>query len=243
MKRRTGHRARHFGDRNFTLIELLVVIAIIAILAGMLLPALAMARETARRISCLSNVKQMCLAASSYTLDYRDSFPPAYSADMKQNWDFIENADGTFVAGTLWLSSDESVQKLQQCPSFTGKSNGAGEAYTGYNYNTSYIGRIPGVPPALTREVKQPTGTALFGDGEYESGANKFMRAPKDDGTYDSPCAFRFSGTQGFRHGKSTNVGFVDGHAEPLTERHVNSSDVAPKTGFLSEDNSLYDLE
>ena len=46
--------------------------------------------------------------------------------------------------------------------------------------------------------------------------------------------------------GKATNVGFVDGHAEPLTERHTNCSTpaaVAPKTGFLSEDNSLYDLE
>lgn len=70
-------------NKGFTLIELLVVIAIIAILAGMLLPALNRARESARRIKCLNNVRQISVASHLYAADHREVFP---SGDTIANW-------------------------------------------------------------------------------------------------------------------------------------------------------------
>jgi prepilin-type N-terminal cleavage/methylation domain-containing protein/prepilin-type processing-associated H-X9-DG protein len=65
--------------KGFTLIELLVVIAIIAILAAILFPVFAKAREKARQTSCLSNMKQIGLGLISYTTDYDEMFPPSYT--------------------------------------------------------------------------------------------------------------------------------------------------------------------
>lgn len=64
--------------KAFTLIELLVVIAIIAILAAILFPVFARARENARRSSCLSNLKQIGLGAMMYIQDYDERYPQAY---------------------------------------------------------------------------------------------------------------------------------------------------------------------
>lgn len=71
------------NKKGFTLIELLVVIAIIAILAGMLLPALNRARESARRIKCLNNIRQIAVAGHLYAADHREVFP---SGNNIQNW-------------------------------------------------------------------------------------------------------------------------------------------------------------
>jgi prepilin-type N-terminal cleavage/methylation domain-containing protein/prepilin-type processing-associated H-X9-DG protein len=82
-------------SQAFTLIELLVVIAIIAILASILFPVFARARENARRASCLSNLKQMGLGFMQYTQDYDGGFPPA----IMGTWGTSDFSSGAICSG------------------------------------------------------------------------------------------------------------------------------------------------
>jgi prepilin-type processing-associated H-X9-DG protein/prepilin-type N-terminal cleavage/methylation domain-containing protein len=246
------------GDRNaFTLVELLVVIGIIAVLIGILLPTLANARESAKSLQCLSNLRQLGVAAQIYSVNYRGSYPPAYYSSRvgmitySYNWDFtvvtdLSTGKRSLEIGLLWMGKTDA--QIQQCPSFEGNSNTLLDPYTGYNYNTSFIGHgdfetSPGVlvRPARVTEVRHPTTTALFGDGQWKSGADKFMRAPVPNPL--DPHSAAVAGTQGYRHRSRTNVAFADGHAESVKDLYTAGATVAPGTGFLSDDNSKYDLE
>jgi prepilin-type N-terminal cleavage/methylation domain-containing protein/prepilin-type processing-associated H-X9-DG protein len=94
--------------RAFTLIELLVVIAIIAILAALLLPALAAAREKARRSACLNNLKQIGIGLASYNSDYSE-YMPSYSG-------WFNNGNGTKGSGeTFWWCSNTTPFDGDNC--------------------------------------------------------------------------------------------------------------------------------
>ncbi|MCJ7674174.1 MAG: prepilin-type N-terminal cleavage/methylation domain-containing protein, partial [Sedimentisphaerales bacterium] len=71
----SGHGRRVTGDGAFTLVELLVVIGIVAVLMGVLVPALASGRASVRKIACLSNLSQIGVAIHSYAVEYNDSIP------------------------------------------------------------------------------------------------------------------------------------------------------------------------
>jgi prepilin-type N-terminal cleavage/methylation domain-containing protein/prepilin-type processing-associated H-X9-DG protein len=243
----------------FTLVELLVVIAIIAIVAAMLLPVLIQAQMRAKRLQCLNNLRQMAIAAQGYTADNADFYPYAdyfdYATRITYCWDFITYPNNTVLPGVLWQG--QTNPQIQQCPAYNGPANWIDNPYTGYNYNTSYIGHGQGesasdptgeaMPiPAKSAAVRHPAKTALFGDGQYSGGAEKFMRAPWPN-PGDANFYGRYAGIQGFRHSGFTDVSFCDGHAEPLSACYTNNLDgaanVARGTGFLSPSNSMYDLE
>lgn len=252
--------------RAFTLIELLVVISVIALLVGILLPVLGAARESGRASVCLSNLRQFAIAATSYATDERDTLPLSFDyasvPNRQVHWDF-ETDLITFevTPGLMWRGQTDP--RVHQCPSFDGDSATlVNEPHTGYNYNTSYLGGFLNlganpltdlVPSARLDEPDTPSETVIFGDGEFGGGANKSMRAPRinaglPNAAKDPPALFtgREAGTQGYRHLGATQLVHVDGHGEAENNRFTTgdlTGPVAEETGFLSADNSVYDLE
>lgn len=255
--------------RGVTVVELLVVIAVIAVLMAIVVPSMSSMRATARAGGCQSNLRQILLASQAYAAQNDGRMPAAILYDMTaggvrtRSWDFVREPDGSVRPSVLWDFAAGGAN-VHQCPEFEGSSTFAGDPYTGYNYNTSYIGaegRFPeqdasgrwldgwkvarrGIPPA---QFRRTSATAVFGDGGWRGGANKFMRSP-DCVEGDLPTTY--AGGQSFRHGGCTHVGYLDGHVGghcDCREGALATTELlegvlgSPKNGFLSDDASAYD--
>ena len=180
--------------RGFTLIELLVVIAIIAILAAILFPVFARAREKARQTSCLSNLKQIAVADQMYIQDY-DECIASYSSHPGQSGAYNYRA---------FLDPYMKNTQLWECPS--------GTSAVGYGPNISDIGLANlatghGFLYCFRKlsSFQYPAETAIYAD---TAGSNWRYSGGE------------ITGMQ-FRHNEGANVNFLDGHAKWVSKGFV----------------------
>lgn len=235
---------------GFTLIELLVVIAIIAILAAILFPVFARARENARRASCQSNLKQIGIGLAQYVQDYDERLPvygvTAYSG---------ENPNGGSDDQSSWRQKIQPYVKstlVMQCPSNTNNKSQADAASTSYPaINKSYL--INSNIYASYRAVSPPSGLGIHMSIIEESATRlAVMEGPGTEsgftGTFfDAAYASAGYGGRGFAgHLGTMNVLYVDGHvkamkpvntATPLNQWGAGDGTACP--GFVSGEDAI----
>ncbi len=199
---------------GFTLIELLVVIAIIAILAAILFPVFAQAREAARKTSCLSNLKQQGLAMLQYIQDYDEQFVPWHAGKS-------EPGDGTLVDPSnrdgegFDLSWDRLIQPYVKNDWLTGcPSDRSAKASTGSIRSYAYPGNIGGnwcpnnTDARKLAAVPRPAQTMLLNERDNCSAGNKKVW---------NWCAVNDAESEtAWRHTDHQNILWADGHAKNI---------------------------
>ncbi len=205
----------HSRAPGFTLIELLVVIAIIAILAAILFPVFARAREKARQTSCLSNLKQLGTALQMYVQDYDEMTPPHTDDEPDPpppyNWRY-----DTFP---LRLHPYVKNYQIYRCPSDSGwtkPAETAGGRWSSYPMNNfNQIAGESGVDRKPDADFADPAGTIVLLDGnEQDLGIEGNSDLP-----YQIPNSDSYT-----RHNDGLNANFYDGHAKWMRPDQTDAS-------------------
>lgn len=247
--------------RAFTLIELLVVIAIIAILAAILFPVFAQAREAARKTACLNNLKQMGTGLLMYSQDFDEELPPAWIGypavpfPGQARWmDVVQ----PYVKNTQIFSCPSSTAKYAPVPS-GGTVNGSGVADKngGYAMNVAYYDNsdaahpptpvmdVVGEYPKNLAALAEPAGTAYVFD--FQNGWGSFQCVwPRIAGqpVINNAANPRTLGVGGWLrewHQKNVNVLFCDGHTKAtsldwLCERAASGATAGAYRHFTVEE-------
>jgi prepilin-type processing-associated H-X9-DG protein/prepilin-type N-terminal cleavage/methylation domain-containing protein len=222
------------AQHAFPLNELLVVIAIIAILAAILFPVFAQAREKARQASCLSNLKQFNLACLMYIQDYDEKFPQSvYGLDAFPLLPGSNNRCFTVYDATLpYMKNIDILVCPSQRPGIDfagllmtlGLRSAGNFRYSSYAMNFALF-QDPALPPGLLDQdpvvalaaVQEPVNTTTFFDSRYDAPGQT-----RKDGCPTLPATSVF-GWDNFpgdsRHSEGFNVGFVDGHVKFYNKR------------------------
>ena len=204
--------------RGFTLIELLVVIAIIAILAAILFPVFARAREKARQSSCQSNLKQIALGMLMYVQDYDERFmwccvPTNRAAhdpgnNVQPDWRPGSNTVGHTRYDGLTMPYIKNRQ-IYECPSTTLGINS-------YSAPRHLLQSDAGCRGRMLAEVPLPAQHVMLGDGAGTRGYCGPNRATACQGRWGRGSDTQAHIDQFQRHNGGTNLAFVDGHVKWL---------------------------
>lgn len=219
------------SKRGFTLIELLVVIAIIAILAAILFPVFAKAREKARQSSCASNLKQLGLGFMQYNQDWDESMPPAATVGKNGTGSYPWCQAATGLAGVYTADANcpDTISSYLKSTQILRCSSASMAQKWQYGFNT-YLGGI-----AMAKSFR-PSEHILLADSKNVATPDNSYAIPAAacSGFNTTDATATVTGREGI-HSGMINVAFVDGHVKNFKPETLDIANVTankPSAGY-----------